>query len=77
MKLTNTDRKIVREWLDLYVKAPLYPLTEKSLARTTRWANGETQESIANDENVSQVAVHQSIYTLAQRIIEMAQGISK
>jgi DNA-binding CsgD family transcriptional regulator len=77
MRLTNNDRKIVREWLELYKRAPLYPLTAKSLRRTQLWANGRTMTEIAELEKVGLGRVSQSVRTLANRIIEFAEGISK
>ena len=76
-QLTYDERRIVREWLDLYLKTPLYPVTQKSVERLKRWLAGESQRTIADSENVSQVSVSQSVHTLALRVIEMAEGVSK
>lgn len=77
MKLTNHDRKIVRQWLYLYQKAPLYPITEKSLRRTALWASGKTMTEIANIEQVGLGRISHSVRTLAHRVIEFAEGVSK
>lgn len=77
MKLTNSDRKIVREWLELYEKTPLYPGTSKSLQRTRRWAFGETYSDIAKDENVGLGRISFSVRTIAMRIIEFSKQVEK
>lgn len=80
MNLSNDERRIVREWLELYKKAPLYPLTEKnekSLHRTELWANGKTMTEIAKIEKVGVGRVSTSIRVLAKRVMEFAEGIAK
>lgn len=75
MMLTNDRRKIVRENLDLYSKAPLYPFTQQQLDRTRRWAFGETQTEIANSEGVGLGRVNHSVRTLALRVLEFAGDV--
>lgn len=74
MRLTNEDRRLVREYIEEYVKHPLYPIRGRALQRTKRWAHGESMSDIAEDEGVNPVSVSQSVRNLALKVLEMAKS---
>lgn len=75
--LTNEHRKLVRRRLDLYMKAPLYPVSAKAERRVSRWAYGETITEIAKSEGVGKSRVSRSVSTVAWRILESIEEAVK